>query len=110
MQIENVPYLTIDWDGVPITKHSGETGNAYWRTIESGNIRIRMVEYSPGYRDAHWCCRGHIIHILEGEVIIEMKDGNRNLIKKGMTVCVSDDDQNPHRACTKNGALLFTID
>jgi hypothetical protein len=39
-----------------------------------------------------------------------MKDGNRNILKKGMTLCVSNDDHNPHKAYTKNGAQLFTID
>lgn len=110
MQIGNIPFIKIDWDGISITKHAGETGNTYWRTVESGNIRIRMVEYSPGYKGAHWCCRGHIIHLLEGEVVLEMKDGNRNLLKKGMTVCVNDNDQNPHRAFSKNGAQLLIVD
>jgi hypothetical protein len=110
MQMENVPYTKINWDSIPITKHAGETGNAYWRTLELGNIRIRLVEYSPCYRSSHWCCRGHVIHLLEGEFGLEQKDGIRNVLKKGMTWCASDNDQNPHKAFSKTGALLFIVD
>jgi uncharacterized cupin superfamily protein len=110
MKIENVPCTKINWDSIPISKHPGESGNAYWRMIELGNIRIRLAEYSPGYRGGHWCCRGHVIHMLEGEMVFEMKDGSRNILKKGMTWCVSDNDQNPHQSFTKNGAQLFIVD
>lgn len=44
MQIANVPYRKINWEVVPITKYSGETGKAYWRTIELENIPIRRNE------------------------------------------------------------------
>jgi hypothetical protein len=47
MRIEAVPFTTTDWGGVPVTEHPGETGVASWRTVEAGNIRVRMVEYSP---------------------------------------------------------------
>lgn len=110
MQIENVPYTKINWDSVPITKHTGETGSAYWRTIELSNIRIRMVEYSPGYKGSHWCCRGHVIHLLEGEVVMGLQDGTHTILKKGMTWCSGDSDRNPHLTFTKNGALLFIVD
>jgi|GEM_PF-4387406 len=28
-----------------------------------GNIRVRMVEYTPGYLADHWCNRGHIANM-----------------------------------------------
>ena len=34
---------------------------AMWRTLEIGDIRVRIVEYSPGYLADHWCDRGHIL-------------------------------------------------
>jgi len=110
MNITDVPYTKIDWDEVPITKHSGENGYAYWRTFETGNIRIRLVEYSPGYRADHWCCRGHVIHLLDGEAICELKHGSEIQLKKGMTCCYSDNQENPYKLFTKNGAFLLIID
>ena len=110
MQITDVSNTSINWDDIPITRNSGETGNTYQRTVELGNVRLRIVEYSPGYKADHWCCRGHVIYVLEGEMAEELKDGSMIILKKGMTWCVSDNSKNPHRSFTKNGALVFIAD
>ena len=110
MKIENVPYSAVDWSKVSATEHQGETGIAYWRTIEQGNLRIRMVEYSPGYVADHWCARGHVILVLEGEMVNELKDGCKNLFKAGMGYHVEDDETNPHRTSSVNGVKLFIVD
>ena len=110
MEITDVSYTSINWDDIPIKKNSGETGYSYQRTVELGNIRLRMVDYSPGYKADHWCCRGHIIYVLEGEIALELKDGIPVILKKGMSWCSHDDNQNPHRIFTRNGALLFIVD
>jgi len=110
MQIINDPYIKINWDEVPITKQSGETGNTYCRTVESGNIRIRLVEYSHSYKADHWCCRGHVIHILDGEISFELKDGSVIRLIKGMSCCLSDSQDIPHKSSTITGAFLLIID
>ena len=110
MQITDVSNTSINWDDIPISKNSGETGNAYQRTVELGNVRLRMVEYSPGYKADHWCCRGHVIYVLEGEMVLELKDGSLIILKRGMTWFISDNSKNPHRSFTKTGALLFIVD
>jgi quercetin dioxygenase-like cupin family protein len=110
MKIENVPYQTIDWTSIPATEHQGETGIAYWRTVEQGNVRVRMVEYSAGYLADHWCPRGHVILVLEGEMVNELKDGRTNVLKAGMCYMVEDDVSNPHRTCSKEGVKLFIVD
>ena len=53
MKIENAPFQTIDWPSIVSTEHPGEQGVAHWRTLEIGNVRVRIVEYAPG--------RGNII-------------------------------------------------
>ena len=67
MRIQEVPFSTIDWNTITPTIHLGVTGEAQWRTFEMGNIRVRMVEYTPGYLADHWCSRGHVLLVLEGE-------------------------------------------
>jgi hypothetical protein len=57
MAITGVPFGVTDWSVVPSTDHPGETGIARWQTFEGGNIRVPMVEYSPGYLADHWCSR-----------------------------------------------------
>ncbi len=108
MQIQDVPFTTIIWSGQPATEHPGETGAAMWRTFEKGNIRVRMVEYSPGYVADHWCSRGHVLLVLEGELETELQDGRRFVLKPGTSYQVQDGE--PHRSATKTGAKLFIVD
>jgi len=109
MKILDCPYTNIDWANIPAVKYPGETGNAVWRTIEMGNIRVRMVEYSAGYMADHWCSRGHVILILEGEITSEQKDGRKSILKADMSYVVSDDIA-PHRSSSEKGAKLFIVD
>jgi len=110
MQIISDPYSVIDWDNVPIIKHQGETGFAWSRTFETGNIRIRLTEYSPGFKSDHWCCRGHLIHLLDGELNIEIKDGSVIRLIKGMSCCFSDSKATAHKPFTSTGAFLLVVD
>jgi quercetin dioxygenase-like cupin family protein len=109
MRIENVPFATIDWSQVAATEHPGETGVAHWRTVEVGNIRVRMVEYSPGYLADHWCSRGHVLLVLTGELTTELQDGRSFVMKPGVSYHVADGAA-PHRSRTATGATLFIVD
>jgi hypothetical protein len=106
---KEIPFQTIDWDGIPKTEHKGETGTSYWRTLQFRGLRIRMVEYSAGYLADHWCRKGHIVHCLEGEFISELQGGKHLSMTKGMTYVVSD-DLSSHRSSTKDGVTLLIID
>lgn len=109
MKIEDVLFCTIDWETITPTKHPGVTGEALWRTFEMGNIRVRMVEYTPGYFADHWCSRGHVLLVLEGELVTELDDGREFILKPGMSYQVAD-GANPHRSHTEKGAKLFIVD
>ena len=109
MQIKDVPFMTMDWSKVTPTEHPGTSGKALWRTLEIGNIRVRMVEYTPGYIADHWCKRGHVLLVLEGELETELSDGRKYLLNAGMSYQVAD-EINPHRSSTATGAKLFIVD
>ena len=109
MRMSEIPFGTTDWSSVQRTEHKGETGIAHWRTREFGAIRVRMVEYSPGYLADHWCSKGHIILCLEGELDTELEDGRRFLLKPGMSYQVADGAE-AHRSRTAVGAKLFIVD
>lgn len=109
MKIQDVPFCTVEWDKIKPTEHSGTTGKAYWRTFEQGNLRVRMVEYTPGYLANHWCSRGHVLLVLEGELTTELEDGRKFTLTPGMSYQVAE-DANPHRSYTENGAKLFIVD
>ena len=85
MNITNLPFGTTDWSSVEATRHPGETGFATWRTRQFGPIRVRMVQYSPGYLADHWCSKGHILLCLEGELVTELDDGRTFVLKPGMS-------------------------
>lgn len=108
--MKTIPFETIDWSIIQKTEHKGETGTAYWQTIQLEGLRIRVVEYSANYLADHWCTKGHIIYCLEGEMVSELKDGSKSRLKKGMSYHVTDDNNNPHRSNTANGCKLFIID
>ncbi len=109
MNISNIPFGTTDWLSVEPTEHSGETGLAYWRTQNFGSIRVRMVEYTPGYVADHWCTKGHILLCLEGELHTVLKDGRPFILKPGMSYQVADNAE-PHKSSTTTGAKLFIVD
>ncbi|WP_078118550.1 DHCW motif cupin fold protein [Thiosocius teredinicola] len=109
MDISDISFGTTDWSGIQKTEHRGESGVAYWRTQQFANIRVRMVEYSPGYLADHWCSKGHIIFCLEGELHTELEDGRQFILKPGMSYQVADNAE-AHRSSTSIGAKLFVVD
>jgi hypothetical protein len=68
-----------------------------------------MVDYSPGYSADHWCRKGHVLLVLEGELETDLQDGRTVRLTKGMTYQVADDTM-PHRSHTRAGAKLFIVD
>jgi hypothetical protein len=109
MQMSGTPFGITDWSAIPATEHRGERGKAYWRTQTFGEVRVRMVEYTPGYRADHWCVKGHILLCLEGELLTELSDGRSFTLEPGMSYQVADDEE-PHRSVTTIGAKLFIVD
>jgi hypothetical protein len=101
--------LIVDWNLVPPSERPGETGMATWRTQNMGDIRVRMVEYSPGYKADHWCTKGHVVLCLAGQMDIELKDGKRLQMKAGESYQVGDGDP-AHRTTTAGGVKLFIVD
>lgn len=104
-----IPFQTIDWSTIEKFEYKGETGIAYWQTLQFENLRIRLVEYSANYFADHWCQKGHIVHCLEGEFESELEDGQKTTFTKGMSFIVSDDISS-HRSRSKVGVKLLIID
>jgi len=109
MDMKNIPFGTTDWSQIAPTEHRGEKGIATWRTQQFDSIRVRMVEYSPGYVADHWCEKGHILLCLEGELHTELADGGQFIRTPGVSCQVADEAE-AHRSSTKSGAKLFIVD
>lgn len=109
MQLTDIPFVVTDWSALEATVHPGQQGSALWRTQHFGAIRVRRVDYSPGYLADHWCEKGHVLFCLEGELHTELADGRCFVLKPGMSYQVGD-GQEPHRSATTQGAKLFIVD
>jgi quercetin dioxygenase-like cupin family protein len=109
MELRNIPFGITDWEKIIPSEHAGEEGKAFWRTCKFDDLRVRIVEYSPGYLADHWCHKGHILLCLEGELHTELEDGRTFILKPGMSYQVADDTA-PHRSFTPTGAKLFIVD
>jgi quercetin dioxygenase-like cupin family protein len=104
-----IPFQTIDWATIPKTEYPGDTGKAWWQTILFPGLRIRLVEYSPGYFANHWCEKGHVVYCIAGEFVSELNDGQTFFLQEGMTYVVSD-NLSSHRSRTDSGVKLLIID
>ena len=109
MKMAGFPLSTTDWAKVAASEHAGETGMARWRTQNVGDIRVRMVEYLPGYSADHWCSKGHVVLCLEGELETTLADGKSFTLTPGKSYQVADGESS-HRSSTKIGAKLFIVD
>jgi mannose-6-phosphate isomerase class I len=107
--MNSIKFSTIDWSSVEKTEHQGETGTSFWQTLQFDGIRMRIVEYTPGYLANHWCTKGNIVHCLEGEFESELSNGETVTLQKGMSYIVSD-DLSSHRSFSAKGVKLLIID
>jgi hypothetical protein len=105
----NIPFQLIDWQQVPATEQPGETGWVCSRTIQLGPLRVRVLEYSANYLADHWCRKGHVMYVLEGEVETQLEDGRVFINSQGMSYVVSD-EMSSHRSFSKLGARLLLVD
>lgn len=110
MKIEGIGFDVTDWSALASEEHKGETGTSFWRTYSKGNVRARIVEYTEGFRSDHWCGRGHVLLVLEGELSIDLEDGRTFKLGPGMSFQAGDDESNRHLAFTAAGAKAFIVD
>jgi hypothetical protein len=109
MEIKGIPFEAIDLEALPAEAHAGASGNSTWKTAKRGDIRVRIVEYGPGYLADHWCEKGHVVYVLEGSFVSELKDGRKSAVSKGMCYIVSDHAE-AHRSSTEGGVKLLIVD
>lgn len=110
MKMQDIPFTVTDWEQIAKEEYKGKTGTSYGQTVNKGDIRVRKIEYSPGYRADHWCGKGHILLVLEGELFIQLKNGQKYTLIQGKSFQTSDDESNPHLAFTDIGAKVFIVD
>jgi quercetin dioxygenase-like cupin family protein len=109
MKIKDIPFTITDWSSIDAEHIPGEVAYAEQRIIEDGNVRVRQIEYTPGYRADHWCERGHVLYVLRGELVIELNDGRQFSMTAGNSFQVADGPP-AHLVYTENGCTVFIMD
>jgi hypothetical protein len=109
VDLRDIPFGITDWQQIDPVEHAGEVGLARRRTKQFGTVRVRLVEYTPGYQADHWCQKGHILFCVAGELETELADGRLFHLSPGMSYQVADNAE-PHRSRTARGATLFIVD
>ncbi len=109
MKLEGVSLTVTDWSKVSSVGVRGETGKAVSREFDQSNVRVRLVEYSADYRSDHWCSKGHIVLVMEGDLTIELEDGKKHELRSEMSFQVGDNVAS-HRVYSRSGAKVIIID
>jgi quercetin dioxygenase-like cupin family protein len=110
MKLPAMAFTLAKLTDLPPVRDAGATGASYSRTAISGDVRVRLVEYGPGYLADHWCARGHVFYLLSGEVTVELQDGRSYPMTAGESFRVSDDGDSPHRVRSVRGGTAFIVD
>ena len=110
MKLDQLSVGITEWPQLPETVLPGATGTATSRMREFGEIRLRLIEYSPDYLADQWCTKGHIVYAVTGQVIIEQRRGAAFALTAGMSYHVPDGQETAHRIRTRHGATVFIVD
>jgi hypothetical protein len=110
MQINEISHELIDWQSFEKTEVKGITGKAFWQTKKYSDLRLRIIEKMPGYRADHFCKKGHIIYVIDGEMDVELENGESFKVKAGQSVMLGDNPEFGHTTFTENGVKYFIID
>jgi hypothetical protein len=111
VKLTNLPEGVTDWSLLPAATIGGTSGTMRARPRQSGDVRMRLVEYGAGYLADHWCSKGHIIHVLAGSLAIEHEDGKPAcMLSTGMSWHVADGEGPAHRVRSETGARVFIVD
>jgi quercetin dioxygenase-like cupin family protein len=108
--LPSTPLIVTRLSEAPLVAEAGEIARSLAQTFELSGLRLRLVEYEAGYLADHWCDRGHILHVVDGDLTLELRDGRSMLLRKGDCFVVSDHGDASHRIRTASGGTAFIVD
>jgi len=72
------------------------------------NLKVRLVEFSTGFREESWCTKGHTGYVLEGSFSIDF-DGKVIPFKAGDGIFIPEGEENKHKAKVIKGGKVLLI-
>jgi hypothetical protein len=109
MRLPPLPTGITDWSKLPPTAEPGASGSATMRTRDFGGIKLRLIDYSAGYRAGDWCDKAHIVYVIEGSLVVTHRDGRRFELTPGLAYHVADGEDG-HQVSCEHGARIFIVD
>lgn len=109
MEFDKFLPVSFDWSTVQTERESGMRGFTLTKRKSFGKANVRKIEFSVDYVADEWCDKGHVIIVVEGQLIIEHKGGTIHSLHAGMVYMVGDESRS-HKAKSKNGATVFIVD
>ncbi|MFJ8435837.1 DHCW motif cupin fold protein [Kitasatospora sp. NPDC094019] len=109
MDLTGFPFTATDRTQVAEERKSGGSGEVTSRVQRFGEVRARRVDHSPGYVADHWCRKGHVLFVLEGELVTALDDGRVVVTGRGGSYQVADDAE-AHRSSAPSGASPLIVD
>jgi quercetin dioxygenase-like cupin family protein len=83
-----------------------------YKAFVQGNQRIRLVEFSEGFVEPHWCLNGHAGYVLDGSFTIDY-NGQIEHYQKGDVIFIPKGENDKHKVIMQPGGwvqlLLFEI-
>ena len=73
-----------------------------------GDHKVRLVEFSEGFREENWCTKGHIGYVLEGRFSIDF-NGKEIPFKAGDGIFIPEGEENKHKAQSIKGEKALLI-
>jgi len=70
MTFTRFPFSSIDWAA---GSHPLEKKKSF------ADGPVVMLDFAPGFADPNWCERGHIIHVLEGILDLQLKESTERV-------------------------------
>ena len=110
MKLPTMPFTVAKLTQASPVREAGTEGESLSRMATFGDLRVRLVEYQPGYLADHWCDRGHVFYLVKGEIDVELQDGRTFPLKAGESFQVSDHGDAAHRVRTQGGGTAFIVD
>lgn len=111
MQINPSLFIKLAFDAEPVQYMLGDDcAPSAYKQLDAAGIRMRTVDYPPGFVMDHWCDVGHFGYVLSGEVTIEFNGKEPCHLKTGEGFIVSTDGDASHRVVTATGGRVLLLD
>jgi quercetin dioxygenase-like cupin family protein len=95
-----IDFESMDWE----SPAPGVRYKAYIR----GDHKVRLVEFSEGFREENWCTKGHIGYVLEGRFSIDF-NGKEIPFKAGDGIFIPEGEESKHKAKSIKGEKALLI-